>query len=195
MSYRLDYHAPPSHTLYMNNYDEDVPLATRQRMWVLHDGASAHSSRNVTWYLDSRFQGRWIGRNGPVAWPLRSPDLTPADCYSRSHLKIRPTMQHTGRAVECHSSGCDDNTQTYLTALSVMVDRFTIFCKPSVTDQMPFCSQLMNTLSTTTLFVGVSLLANELVPTINLYNRFCLSKCRTRCLYLRYVIKTQRVYK
>jgi hypothetical protein len=38
-------------------------------------------------YLDSHYPGRWIGRIGPVVWPPRSPDLTPADFYLWGHLK------------------------------------------------------------------------------------------------------------
>jgi len=27
--------------------------------------------------LDATFPNRWIGRDGPTPWPLRSPDITP----------------------------------------------------------------------------------------------------------------------
>lgn len=60
---------------------EDVPLADRQRMLYQHDGAPAHFSRNVRELLDRMFPDRWIGRNGPVWWPARSPDLTPLDYF------------------------------------------------------------------------------------------------------------------
>lgn len=58
---------------------EDVPLATRHRMYYQHDGAPPHTARVVTQYLDEIFPGRWIGRGGPILWPPRSPDLTPMD--------------------------------------------------------------------------------------------------------------------
>jgi hypothetical protein len=33
-------------------------------------------------YLSTRFPAQWIGRVAPIAWPRRSPDLTPLDfCY------------------------------------------------------------------------------------------------------------------
>jgi hypothetical protein len=38
----------------LNNYRkvlDDAPLAMRQTMWVLHDGAPAHFSRSVIWYI------------------------------------------------------------------------------------------------------------------------------------------------
>jgi hypothetical protein len=30
---------------------------------------------------DNNYEGKWIGRGGPVAWPPRSPDLTPSDFF------------------------------------------------------------------------------------------------------------------
>jgi hypothetical protein len=32
-------------------------------------------------YLDNWRGDHWIGRGGPVAWPARSPDLTPLDFF------------------------------------------------------------------------------------------------------------------
>lgn len=58
---------------------DDVPLATRMVMHFQHDGAPAHSSRQVTDHLNETFPERWIGRYGRVHWPPRSPDLTPLD--------------------------------------------------------------------------------------------------------------------
>ncbi|XP_066582139.1 uncharacterized protein [Prorops nasuta] len=39
------------------------------------DGAPAHTARVVVQYLHAKYPGRWIGKNGPVEWPPRSPDL------------------------------------------------------------------------------------------------------------------------
>jgi len=33
------------------------------------------------------FSNRWSGRGGPVAWPPRSPDLTPYNYYLWGHMK------------------------------------------------------------------------------------------------------------
>ena len=66
---------------------EDLPLALRQRMWYQHDGAPAHFTANVRNYLDRHFPARWIGRGGYVAWPARSPDLTPLDFFLWGHVK------------------------------------------------------------------------------------------------------------
>ncbi|VEN35013.1 unnamed protein product [Callosobruchus maculatus] len=56
---------------------EDVPLESRRRMWLQQDGCPAHYGRAVRAYLDETFANRLIGRQGPVFWPSRSPDLNP----------------------------------------------------------------------------------------------------------------------
>jgi hypothetical protein len=66
---------------------ENVPLAVRRRMWFQQDGAPAHYHIDVRNYLDAQFPNRWIGRNGPVAWPPRSPDMTPLDFFFWGHMK------------------------------------------------------------------------------------------------------------
>lgn len=53
------------------------------------DGAPAHFARLVRDYLDIVFPNRWIGRNGPIQWPPRSPDLTPLDFFLWGFLKDR----------------------------------------------------------------------------------------------------------
>lgn len=50
----------------------------QQMIWQ-QDGAPAHYGLTVRQYLDEHFHGRWIGRQGPIDWPPRSPDLTPMD--------------------------------------------------------------------------------------------------------------------
>jgi hypothetical protein len=56
-------------------------------MWYLHDGAPGHSTPGVKNWLDANLENRWIGRNGPVLWPARSPDLNPCDFFLWGHLK------------------------------------------------------------------------------------------------------------
>lgn len=66
---------------------EDVPLIDRLHIWLMHDGAPAHFSIAVRNFLNENFNGKWIGRGGPAAWPPRSPDLTPLDFFAWGHLK------------------------------------------------------------------------------------------------------------
>jgi hypothetical protein len=56
-------------------------------MWYLHDGAPCHFAQVVQNWLNENFSGRWIGRNGPVAWPARSPDLNPCDFFLSGYMK------------------------------------------------------------------------------------------------------------
>ncbi|EFN61939.1 hypothetical protein EAG_00101, partial [Camponotus floridanus] len=51
------------------------------------DGAPPHYARIVRDFLNERFNNRWIGRGGPIAWPPRSPDLTSPDFYLWGYLK------------------------------------------------------------------------------------------------------------
>jgi hypothetical protein len=60
-----------------------------QQMFFMQDGATPHYALETRQWLDVHFPGRWIGRGGPVMWPPRSPDLTPADFFLWPYLKER----------------------------------------------------------------------------------------------------------
>jgi hypothetical protein len=48
-------------------------------------------------YLDATFQNRWLGRDCPIAWPPRSPDITPLDFFLWGSVKDKVyTTQVTG---------------------------------------------------------------------------------------------------
>jgi hypothetical protein len=66
---------------------DDVPLQLRVGMCFMHDGAPPHSSCISHQYLNDQFPGKWIGRNGPVAWSPRSPDLNLIDFYFWGRVK------------------------------------------------------------------------------------------------------------
>jgi hypothetical protein len=64
------------------------------------DEAPPHFGHNVRHHLDREMTGRWIGKGGPIAWPTRSPDLTPLDiflwCYEKNivyQVKISSRQQ------------------------------------------------------------------------------------------------------
>lgn len=78
---------------------EDVPLQRLGDLHFQHDGAPAHYARRVREYLNEEFPRRWIGRGGPIAWPPRSPDLTPLDFYLWSDVK-RIVYQQESNTVE-----------------------------------------------------------------------------------------------
>ena len=66
---------------------EDVPLIVRRDMWYMQDGAPAHWAVIVRQHLNAYFGNRWIGREGPIAWPARSPDFNPLDFFYWGHMK------------------------------------------------------------------------------------------------------------
>ena len=52
------------------------------------DGAPPHFAIPVRNFLDEQFPERWIGRgSSPIAWPPRSPDLTPLDFFLWGFVK------------------------------------------------------------------------------------------------------------
>lgn len=68
---------------------ENIPLATRRTMYVQMDGCPAHWAIIVRNYLNQTYPDRWIGRDGPVGWPARSPDMTPLDYFFWGEMKQR----------------------------------------------------------------------------------------------------------
>lgn len=60
---------------------EHLPDYIKQNMWLQLDGAPPHFNLEVRQYLNLKFPHKWIGREGPINWPARSPDLTPMDFF------------------------------------------------------------------------------------------------------------------
>ena len=48
---------------------DDLSLELRQNMWFQYDGCPAHYLVVAREVFDRHFNGRWIGRAGPVNWP------------------------------------------------------------------------------------------------------------------------------
>ncbi|GBP58036.1 hypothetical protein EVAR_39752_1 [Eumeta japonica] len=60
----------------------EVPIFNENRQIIFqNDGCPAHWRLIVMEYLNNVFPNSWIGRDGPIPWPPRSPDLTPLDFY------------------------------------------------------------------------------------------------------------------
>ena len=70
---------------------EDIPLAVRQRLWYMQDGAPPHSTRECLRWMHEHFPNRWIGRGAeaPIHWPPRSPDLNPLDFTVWGQIKSK----------------------------------------------------------------------------------------------------------
>jgi len=79
---------------------EDIPLMIRSQMYFQHEGAPPHYIRQVRDYLNESFLNCWLGRVGPVAWPVRSPD---PDYYLWCHMKtlVYETKVDSQAALRC----------------------------------------------------------------------------------------------
>jgi hypothetical protein len=69
------------------------------------DGAPPHWNLHVRALLNQVFPSRWIGQDGPIAWPPRSPDLSPQTSfmglYQEQVLRDRRS-EHQRAAAACH---------------------------------------------------------------------------------------------
>jgi hypothetical protein len=57
----------------------------------------------VFWYpafLNENYEGIWIGKGGPLAWPTWSPDLNPLDFFLWGCMKSR--VYHGGKPEARH---------------------------------------------------------------------------------------------
>lgn len=82
-----------------------VPQLHQKRVYrtalFQHDGAPPHYSLRARDFLSQHFtEERVIGRGYGVAWPPRSPDLSPLDYYLWGMLKARVYHQFTPRNLD-----------------------------------------------------------------------------------------------
>lgn len=88
-----------------------IPVQRRQQIWWQMDGCPSHNGRNISDWLNQEFPERWIGRFGNVAWPARSPDLTPMDFYIWGTLKASvysAPVQSRDELIQRIRSSCDE---------------------------------------------------------------------------------------
>lgn len=96
----------------LEDFLDSLPLAQlRNLKYFQHDGARPHTARIVQRYLNNRFPNAWIGNNGPVEWPTRSPCLNPLDYflwgYTKNKVYYRPTdniLELRERTTDCINS-------------------------------------------------------------------------------------------
>ncbi|GLV34037.1 hypothetical protein CBL_05057 [Carabus blaptoides fortunei] len=60
---------------------------SKKRKSTTQDGAPPHNSQICVNYLNTIKPNYWIGTNGPIKWPPRSPDLTPLDFFLWAYVK------------------------------------------------------------------------------------------------------------
>ena len=70
---------------------ENVPLALRQEMIFMHDGAPPHFALPERQFLNTAYPERWFGRgaDAPMSWLPRSPDLNPCNFFLWGALKTK----------------------------------------------------------------------------------------------------------
>ena len=67
---------------------EEIPAENLpENIYYQQDGAPAHKTRRCLALLQQRYPGRVISIGGNIAWPPRSPDLTPLDFFLWGHIK------------------------------------------------------------------------------------------------------------
>jgi hypothetical protein len=64
------------------------------------DGAPPHCGLTVRESLNQTFPNRWIGRDGPIPWPPRSPDITTLDFFFWDYVKDQVFRTKVGSLVE-----------------------------------------------------------------------------------------------
>ena len=64
-----------------------IPLNIRRSRRFQRDGIPPYFGNAVRGHLTAIFGARWIGRSGPTAWPVRSPDLTCLDFFLWGYIK------------------------------------------------------------------------------------------------------------
>jgi hypothetical protein len=102
----VGYLTPPYYRNFLEDelplQSENVPLATEREMQLKHDGAPLHFSNAVTEFLNKDYEGRWMGRGGPVALSTWSPDLKPLDLFLWGCMKSR--VYHGGKPEARHQT-------------------------------------------------------------------------------------------
>ncbi len=90
---------------------EEIPLRTRKEMYFMQDGAPAHSTKEIIEYLEKTFKGRIISRNTRtgIAWPPRSPDLTPPDFFLWGMMRVNDDNNNCNT----RNNDYDNNNQNY----------------------------------------------------------------------------------
>lgn len=68
---------------------DNVFLAHLNTIYFQQDGAPAHNAHIIRPFLENHFPQKWIGTNGPIRWPPRSPDLSVLDFFCGVTYKIK----------------------------------------------------------------------------------------------------------
>lgn len=99
-------------------------------LWYQQDGATSHTARISLAVLRQMFPNRVISRNGDIAWPPRSPDLTPPDFFLWGYLKSKVFTNKPHTLLELK-----ENIRREITAIDVhILQRVMDSMKKRITD-------------------------------------------------------------
>jgi hypothetical protein len=87
------------------------------RSTMKYDSAPQHYHNEVHTFLDRIFSNWWIGRAGPIAWPPRSPHLTPPYFFLWGFMKkvvYQQTVQHLQEVRKCITNAVAQITHNML---------------------------------------------------------------------------------
>lgn len=79
----------------------NIPQWEHPNLIWQQDGAPYHRSAEITRFLNENFR-EWIGQNGTIFWPARSPDLTPMDFFLWGTLKDIVYKNKPSTVLEVH---------------------------------------------------------------------------------------------
>lgn len=88
----------------LEEFLDNINLENRRMIHFQQDGAPAHNFREVGAVMQGLFGDRWIGTNGPVNWPARSPDLSPLDFFFWGNVKNKVYKQKYRNVEELENS-------------------------------------------------------------------------------------------
>ncbi|GBN74569.1 hypothetical protein AVEN_122254-1 [Araneus ventricosus] len=91
------------------------------------DCASPHYGNIVREFLDTIFPQRWIGSCAVMAWPPRSPDVTPLDFYLWGYVKQHVYSERINGINHLKQRITDVITLLHQTSLLVYAKNWTIF--------------------------------------------------------------------
>lgn len=89
---------------HLMEYLDNIPLVRLPHLWFQQDGAPPHHTIAVREFLHQQFPNKWIGNNGVVEWPARSPDLSPLDFFLWGSLKNKIYKQNINNLEELRAN-------------------------------------------------------------------------------------------
>ncbi|CAF4848254.1 unnamed protein product [Pieris macdunnoughi] len=82
--------------------------AYNRATWFPQDGATCHTSNASLAAVNEMFAGKLISRRGDIAWPPRSPDLTPPDFFKWGYLESKVYSNNPATINQLKTNICEE---------------------------------------------------------------------------------------